>query len=663
MNGRRRNDDGSALVMAIVVVLVVGITSAALLDFGTTGFKVSKAVVGIRNDQHAVDSAMDGAINALRRSSEAGFAGDPTCDPASPVPFVYDPPSGAPDPTVQVTCQGDGTSTGGLDDTMPKYAVLTLGTDPAEGFRQTDGSNKTLTIDGGIFSNSQIAVGGTNFDFIKVFGDATAVDDCVNGDHLFATGAKRCNVGLGAKADDPNYPAAITALSDLTAVDPDASCKNNNSDSVIRFSPGFYSENPRAAIPAGCTGKVWWFTPGKYYFDFPDSASLWDLHADHVSIVGGTNAGTWNANTKWDAVPFPGACDPGPEDAPNPGVQFVFGGQTRLLSQTADEKIELCGQAWPGTQQRIVFYGWKTGNRGPTTTDPEEATTATANPVTGFVPAGAATHADGVPAVAALDGSALKSAELDLSDFGNIPEGSTVEQAWIDVAHSESGTTSKLTNTVVVNGKPGHDVPIASSFTPVTSIDVTSDLGTTRRWKAVNNLSVQYMVDGTRLKDASRCPGKNCTPAETATASVDAITLRVRYTPPALEGHRCPTAEPDCKVLETLTNPTALFHGTFYAPTARVAVNVHNGGLTVFERGIIARTIVGDVSSSSKQDTAPFQLPGANRSRTVILTASVNGTARLRAKVKFTDSKYDPAAAKWRALPGYKVDVLDWAYL
>jgi hypothetical protein len=75
--------------------------------------------------------------------------------------------------------------------------------------------------------------------------------------------------------------------------------------------------------------------------------------------------------------------------------------------------------------------------------------------------------------------------------------------------------------------------------------------------------------------------------------NIDSIVLKVTYSAPGFEAHRCATTTtpPSCAILETKTNPNIYFRGTFYAPTARVTVKVHNKGDTVFQRGIIARMI------------------------------------------------------------------------
>jgi hypothetical protein len=671
-----KDESGASLMMVIVFVMIFAVIVGAILDFASAGFKTTEDIVDVRNDQQALDAAMDGAINALRGSSTVGFSGV-DC----PQPFQYESIDGD-DPDVEVTCEGVGGTTGTVTDNVPKYAILTLGTDASEGFTKT--GNKQLTIDGGIFSNSKINIDQSD---IRVLGDAYALGGCppeTGGEPtaLFATGQRDCHLPAAQQEPDPNYEPAVSNISALAAVDPSATCVTTSNNSyVVTFSPGLYTKKPKNHVPSNCRGSVWWFSPGVYYFDFPDGDGLWDLHDDRVSIVGGTPGGGWSGSSLSSAVTFPGACDPGDESAPQPGVQFIFGGESRLSQHVASEAIELCPYA-PGAGQRIAFYGLKSGTR---TTTSDALRQADATTATNFLSPDDAKASGGGSATAALTGAANKSASLTLSSYGDctsgtctspiVPAGATVTAASLEITHKESGTNpEKAGLTWTWKPKTGADVTCSATTSTSVHTDTCNILPTiqssTFPHDALSGFkSTQLAVDASSLTvtPGDDClkpngqPKNNCTPTlptvETATVEVDAIVMKISYTAPGFEAHRCPSSESNCAILETKTNPTAYFYGTFYAPSARVSVWVQNKGTTVFSRGIIARTIDGDVSASSKQDDSPFQLPGLVFTRTTLFEATIDGTPRLRAKVAYNDSK------NGISLPGYQVKVLNWIVL
>lgn len=164
---------------------------------------------------------------------------------------------------------------------------------------------------------------------------------------------------------------------------------------VTTFSPGTYTSagalSDLFASPS-CKGKWIWFTPGVYYFNFtdgnqslrcgnpassdvmakpesnrhewcigrPDPAT--NIATNDVHIVGGTPYNWDGATPPTSGKAFPqdidadhpygGNCDPG-----QPGVQFIFGGDSRVY--VADGSFELCAgtDASNPNAPRIAVYG------------------------------------------------------------------------------------------------------------------------------------------------------------------------------------------------------------------------------------------------------------------------------------------------------------------
>lgn len=657
MRSRAKGERGASLIMVIVFVMVFGLIGAAILDFANTGFDASESTVEVRNGQHAVDGAMEGAINAIRRSNSAGFAGSPVACPT----FEYDA-TDASDPDVTVTCKALGSSTGGSDSTIPEYAVLILGRTGSDGFYHSGSASKVLTIDGGIFSNRVIDAGNAS---ISVFGDVFALKSCEPDDSqgepttITATGFRKCHLndpGFPQHEShpgeaDPSYAMQISSLSGLPG-DPDASCSNPNA--VIRFIPGIYTEDPAGLVPAACKGKVWWFTPGTYYFNF-NSNGLWDIPND-ISVVGGTLSNGWGVNTNASTISFPDACDPGTASTPKNGVQFILGGDTRIVTSGPAERLELCaGQAGVTDKQRIAVYGLSSGSRTThgTASNPKnlKANTASSSGNPAFLLPDNAKAIGGLSSIATLGRNQSASLRLEnfsltgLSDF----EGAKLLTATLRINRSV-GPRITSENVVIDTGRT---TKTYNSIPGSGSINILADLDPKYRWKQIRDLKVTY----TAVHNNNNQPD---------TASLDGIELDITYQGSGFQAHGC---SPACNILDVGNNGFALFHGTFYAPTASVFVRVHNGqpnqGEITFDRGLIARSVDADAINSSKQTTSPFQLPGVTDRRVVLLEAYLNkdgnpstppaaGDLRLRARVSFDDAD---------GLPGRTLRVLDWVVM
>jgi hypothetical protein len=660
---RYQQEDGVSLIMVLVFIMVFSLVIGAILDFALTGFKTSEAISDVRDQQHAIDGAVDGAINAIRRSNSAGFTGSTTGCPT----FEYDAPSGSSDPDVTVKCTAVGTLTGSANETVPEYAVLVLGTTGSDGFTRSGSASKTLTIDGGLFSNRTIGSGSGN---IAVFGDALAVSTCspLNGSGvptgISGTGSVKCALGNSYLEADPGYAPQIANTSTLT-VDPTPSCQS--SQSIIKFDPGLYSEDPANLIPGTCSGKVWWFSPGTYYFNF-NSTGLWTIPGSGVNaikIVGGKLKAGWSASTLASAITFPDACDPGTEAAPETGVQFIFGGDTVISTSGPNGKIELCaGQSGVTDKQRIAVYGL--GGVGNTHTRTQQGTSGSPKVMKATTAASTSTPPfllpDNAKSIDSLNSTAVlgknQTATLKLTNFSTAGlsgfEGAKILSAKLRVNHTFG---SRITTRRVTVKTSATNTDVYNNPASGTAFDILSNLETSYRWRQIRDIEVTY--------DAIH-NSNNGSGAAADTANLDGIVLEITYLAAGFQSHACSGT---CDLLTVGGNGFAVFHGTFYTPTASLNVKVHNGqpgdGEVAFERGLIARSVVADTINSSKQTSAPFQLPGLTNRRVVLFEAYLNsdgnpGTSpgasdlRLRAKVQFDDSD---------GLPGRNVKVLDWAVI
>jgi len=113
---RTRGEDGAALVLALVVVLVTAVLGLAVANLTTTSVSFSNASASDRQLSYAADGAADWAINQVAQALNASQP--PPC--ATPEPFP-----GFTTNTLTVTCQapqgGDGDGNGGNGGSQATY--------------------------------------------------------------------------------------------------------------------------------------------------------------------------------------------------------------------------------------------------------------------------------------------------------------------------------------------------------------------------------------------------------------------------------------------------------------------------------------------------------------------------------------------------------------
>jgi hypothetical protein len=139
------------------------------------------------------------------------------------------------------------------------------------------------------------------------------------------------------------------------------------------------------------------------------------------------------------------------------------------------------------------------------------------------------------------------------------------------------------------------------------------------------------------------------------TENLDGIDLVVTYTPPGAHAESgCTIVVNGCPVLQVgSTATTFVVWGTVYTPLASVSADVQGTSVVQFRRGVIARAVTmprapaGDSTGSFCQGGGS---PCVGPARVLLLTATVSGTIKLRALVRYTDA---PAL-------GYALQILAW---
>lgn len=658
----RQDDSGSALVLALLVILVVGGGLAIALDYTGVGLTLAPAVRDDRNKSNYAQGSVEGAINQIRGSSELGrgdVASCPTYTP--PVPSGL---SGVTGHTFTVTCSGQATG-GSTASDSPRFAIHSLGTASGEGIVQDQG-NGQLYINGGIYSSGGVTANNTGQASVRVNGTITARQGCTGNITTTDPIGKNCSAGASAFDTAPDYDHAFDNDAGLQSViaagtlqqgaDPVPTCAGTKAE----FEPGYYSVNPQrllARVLPTCSATVFAFNPGRYYFDYD---GVWDLGANKI-IAGTYVSSTLGSSCSWD------------DTDPRPGAQFVFGGTSAIYTQSSSGSntggLELCGpqknHTLNGNPQRIALYALSARTRDglaspvptalPSVIEYANAPTSTGNRA--FISPGNARTIDGVlRARTPLNFNANNQSVLQYGTVAaSVTKGAVLTTAEIDVAHT-LGTRADARLTLSW-GSDTEVIDVGSNACTTTSgvrrcniLDILEDRDVP--WRALSEMSLTYTV--TARSNANTA---------TALTLVDGVRIQVMARAPGLRASACATGNA-CKLIQSASNPNLFFHGTVFAPTAALDVWIHNSGETIFDRGVIVRTININMNSSSKQESSPFQVPSATPDgRLVLFIGKVDNVEKVRACVRYVDKAPVPATGLDSAYAGWSLNVLRWNVL
>jgi hypothetical protein len=338
-------DSGASLIIAMIFVTLVGMVSGVLLSFADTGVDTTIQLRKQAADATTADGAAEVAIDALREGSYSNATGQSCFGSSNGLALANFPATGA--GSAFVACspdEGSGSrSTGSLNaSNTPANAILARETFSSEAgvLATTLNSTDTMQVKGQVYSNLGVAV---NKGVLKSDTGVTAQSGyCVfsNGGSI-SSPKTECNATT--TQPDPNY-AAPTATPTAQTV---PTC---TAGAVVNFSPGLYTN---ATALSNCDNATMAFATGTYYFNFTGPSSTWTMNTG--SLVGGTPTTTLVAGR---SPTIPGSCvSPLTSTTPNAGVQFVFGGVSRMdVNGTA--RAELCG-SYSATAPPIAVYGLK----------------------------------------------------------------------------------------------------------------------------------------------------------------------------------------------------------------------------------------------------------------------------------------------------------------
>jgi len=695
----RHDESGAMLIVALIVITSVALVTGALLTHGGTNFRATATLEGVAGTSYNADTAAKVAINNLRLGAKAPgwvepsfpglwsdwvytdnadgtgcFGADGTAPQSSLVLKNVYPKTGdqAADGSARVECStvsgtgifGAGTGVG-INDPDPTdsfaQALTTVGTTGAlQGMILKPlgtGNTAAMPVRGGIASKSFIRVdsGALVTDgFVMAEGACTGV--------IVSNPAQACNQP-GSVPVPPTPPSPLGSVP--TFRDPSA-----YASPTCVFQPGFYNDAKALSDAVNSCGTAR-FASGQYYFDFRNEER-------------GTGDNAWNIATKviggeYATGVIPGACKSPILHDPVPGVQFVFGGTSRItVSDTAH--IELCGPS-NGGDPPVTLFQEPTGSTEPAT-PLASASAGTVSQLTGNgggnkwttgTVAPTTTPATSIEdAIATADTSSIAwtvagkndDVGIDLSNFAglnSIPAGADVTSAVLQVKYTK--TSLEPLQVTVATQTPAD---VAISAPDATGWGQADLAGQFRGLLATGALDATRPVLQLRMMDA----------AKDDQLTIDAVKLTVTYVKPSLR------AAQDVTLVYA---PGGNFHGEFvvqgatYAPKGYIDLDPgsFDTALVAFRWGLVASGVNLKAQPSQQFGYPLVSVPvagkGLGNKVTVVdlkvfvcaeqATCASGGAHALTVRVMITDPPYTTwGGGPARPEPGRrKVEVLSWS--
>jgi hypothetical protein len=384
---RRGDDSGSSLIFALIIITVVALAVSALLSFSDTSVRTTVALRNQASQAYDADGAAQVAINQLRKDNFGGAAGGCNSTNTVVLPNFYPAVGTASAASAAVRCTPDSANSGvggGGHNSSPGSAILTLSTGAGGeyGLYYDSSNTASFKVKGGVFSDSTIFLKGNKSNlensatnsYVYAMGTCSSDGTSV----IISTPAAVCNYSANPasafdrRAKDPGtipnpLPTSFDAPSAPTAVGTvlPVACA---AKTVFEFEPGLYTSaaalNALTNAAGACSGSVWHFKPGTYYFNFKDPAVAHRWTVSSGYLVGGTATASPFTVAKVAAQTTATCVAPTPSGTTlGTGVEFVFGGDSRMEvkkgSASANPDVQICASN-SASGPPIAMYGLKT---------------------------------------------------------------------------------------------------------------------------------------------------------------------------------------------------------------------------------------------------------------------------------------------------------------
>ena len=357
LNPKLCREDGAALPMALGFLMLFAVLIGLIFTYVSASLAASTKLETERNDLAAASGAVDAAINRVRNDASLGKSDSTTpctlngvpvnaalvdvaCDAATgsgePIPTTAAPPFAILTTSPFITLSPSSWS----GNTPPNCINVPTPEPPNElGVVQVQDS-KLVTVTGNVFVNSDadsdVWSGGcpqtTTAQHILVNGNVKQRSSCHDIDPVLDSYTWLCGNGSAtpqtpANPDGPLGGVADTDLNDPGIAEPNSwaipftnppptqtvpSCAAGN---VVAFDPGTYTD--AAALSTlmdgvTCPGRIFWFKPGQYYFNFTNGTGAgaeheWSINDGRAKVIAGqptavTTGGTLVGPTRWAAT-------------------------------------------------------------------------------------------------------------------------------------------------------------------------------------------------------------------------------------------------------------------------------------------------------------------------------------------------------------------------
>lgn len=631
----RRNDRGSALVIALAFLSLFGILTAVTLSSAESSLHLDKAAKVSPPNLYAADAAIEQAIQAVRYDHTLGRQGESTCGVAAPVngETIYLCRTGQP---------GSGAVTGG--GSSPTLGILTLATAPEVGYQQ--GSNAIVRLDGGLYSNSSISFGGA----ACPSNNCSQLNLCANNEKVVTDGQITINsktvtsatagfvsgdVGTVMKGSGIPAGTVIDSVTNATTAIIHNAATRTASNVTLEFRefPLYQSAcNP----PPGTKGKI---------------TALGACDTSHIVAVQfncpngvadntiGVDPGYVPTQNTWATVQSVPACGSSAIVEFQPGRYTNLAGLNALTNGTCNKlfwfrsgvyDFDLGGKWTIGNKDVTVLAGEKTWNRVVTDAQLTAGSTTIVSATANFTSADVNRYVNS--AVNLPYGAQITSVTSATTAVLSRPANSNATAARLAIGDAKAMCVEDT----------GSDHPGAELvFSGTTQLEVTN--GRFEVCAPANGFAQQVGIFGVKTSVGSLTAQSGCL-------------VQTPY----------PTA--GCAFIKTSGNQSMLLvHGTLYAPAAVVDLGLTNIGYQVVSRGILARVLALALTPSSDFTDPVIFSPDfgsvvpADRSVLVRACSAANcpaGSVKISALVDIKDSD---ASCHPSFCPGYAVKVRSWS--
>lgn len=590
---------GSALVMAIIFVTVVGLAVTMGLGYSAVSLRAStRHYEPARDRLYAADAAMKAAVQSVIANPVNGRSNaDGSCEPTQSFGSVEG------ESVSVVVCPQGATSL------TPKagasaWGLYALATGTEKGLVVSGKGG--LQIFGNTYANSAIDV--SNESRLDVDGGTVkALGGCTGSIVVDGVAITGCTVA-SAPATDPGYLPGITAPPAAGS----GSCDSKSK--IATLTAGTWTQSTFDAAIGAC--DVVLLQSGVHYLENIDWQIKYRVIAGDLAVA--TSA---IATTAAGA-----ACKQGVN-----GATLILGGTTTLTLSGSTATLEVCGKSITQSSGKAVelpLYGPTADIGGGGGTSSMTATGESNS-----------NDWDNTSDAVSVDGKSAKhklgkkdtSDVLTLTGYGKdttIP--STVTKLTADVTGYATATTNF---SVVVRTNTGDSKKDKDVCTTDTAGTFGSKLGTT----TINLTCTTALVPGSRGLSVRLVASTNDSGGDRY-AYVDGVVLKYGTAgPKILAQSGCVVTPGGCAVLETKGNSNAIFlDGEVYLPKAKIKAQIPNLSTTFSTLGLVVRVLDVQVPASVAVDPIVAVENGALNNGDVTVQTLVGGDVWMTCRVTFT---------------------------